>query len=94
MYAQEAFGRFMGIQVAWLVWFVRLTACAANANLFVTYLGESEITLAKVFTSKIAKLGSSEATLARTSGTKASGSPSEVRSRASMPRVGAWTKGR
>jgi basic amino acid/polyamine antiporter, APA family len=40
LYAQEAFGRFMGIQVAWLVWFVRLTACAANANLFVTYLGE------------------------------------------------------
>jgi basic amino acid/polyamine antiporter, APA family len=26
--------------VAWLLWFVRLTACAANANLFVTYLGE------------------------------------------------------
>lgn len=40
VYAQEAFGRFMGIQVAWLVWFVRITACAANANLFVTYLGE------------------------------------------------------
>jgi len=40
LYAHEAFGRFMGIQVAWLVWFVRLTACAANANLFVTYLGE------------------------------------------------------
>lgn len=40
LYAQAAFGRFMGIQVAWLVWFVRLTACAANANLFVTYLGE------------------------------------------------------
>jgi amino acid transporter len=40
VYAQEAFGRFMGIQVAWLVWFVRLTACAANANLFVTYLAE------------------------------------------------------
>ncbi len=40
LYAQEAFGRFMGIQVAWLVWFVRLTACAANANLFATYLGE------------------------------------------------------
>src|SRR3954465_2279150 len=37
---QHAFGRFMGIQVAWLVWFVRLTSCAANANLFVTYLGE------------------------------------------------------
>src|SRR5579862_8658759 len=40
LYAQAAFGRFTGIQVAWLVWFVRLTACAANANLFVVYLGE------------------------------------------------------
>jgi amino acid transporter len=40
LYAQEAFGRFMGIQVAWLIWFVRLASCAANANLFVTYLGE------------------------------------------------------
>jgi len=40
LYAREAFGRFMGIQVAWLVWFVRLTACAANANLFVIYMGE------------------------------------------------------
>jgi amino acid transporter len=40
LYAQQAFGRFMGIQVAWLVWFVRLTSCAANANLFVTYLAE------------------------------------------------------
>ena len=40
LYAREAFGRFMGIQVGWLLWFVRLTACAANANLFVTYLGE------------------------------------------------------
>ncbi len=40
LYARAAFGRFMGIQVAWLVWFVRLTSCAANANLFVTYLGE------------------------------------------------------
>lgn len=40
LYAHDAFGRFMGIQVAWLVWFVRLTSCAANANLFVVYLGE------------------------------------------------------
>src|ERR1700756_4884135 len=40
LYAQEAFGRFMGIQVAWLVWFVRLASCAANGNLFVTYLAE------------------------------------------------------
>jgi basic amino acid/polyamine antiporter, APA family len=40
LYAREAFGRFMGIQVAWLLWFVRMTASAANANLFVVYLGE------------------------------------------------------
>ena len=40
LYAREAFGRFMGIQVAWLLWLVRVTACAANANLFVIYLGE------------------------------------------------------
>jgi len=40
LYAQKAFGRFMGIQVAWLVWMVRLASCAANANLFVIYLGE------------------------------------------------------
>lgn len=40
LYAREAFGRFMGIQVAWLLWFVRLTASAANANLFVAYLDE------------------------------------------------------
>lgn len=40
LYAREAFGRFMGIQVGWLVWFVRVTASAANANLFVIYLGE------------------------------------------------------
>jgi basic amino acid/polyamine antiporter, APA family len=40
LYAREAFGRFMGIQVGWLVWFVRLTASAANANLFVTYCAE------------------------------------------------------
>src|SRR5215469_5387949 len=40
LYAQEAFGHFMGIQVAWLVWFVRLASCAANSNLFVTYLAE------------------------------------------------------
>lgn len=40
LYAREAFGRFVGIQVGWLVWFVRLASCAANANLFVIYLGE------------------------------------------------------
>jgi basic amino acid/polyamine antiporter, APA family len=40
LYVREAFGRFMGIQVGWLGWFVRLTSGAANANLFVIYLGE------------------------------------------------------
>jgi amino acid transporter len=40
LYAREAFGRFAGIQIAWLAWLVRLTAAASNANLFVIYLGE------------------------------------------------------
>jgi len=40
LYAHAAFGRFMGIQVAWLMWVVRVTSCAANANLFVTYLAQ------------------------------------------------------
>src|SRR5712671_6519832 len=40
LFVRAAFGRLMGIEVAWLVWVVRLTACAASANLFVTYLGE------------------------------------------------------
>jgi amino acid transporter len=40
LYAREAFGRFAGIQVAWVAWLVRLTAAAANANLFVIYLVE------------------------------------------------------
>src|SRR3977135_3865705 len=53
LYAREAFGRFMGIQVAWLVWFVRLTSCAANANLFVIYLGQFWPTV----TQTVAKLG-------------------------------------
>jgi basic amino acid/polyamine antiporter, APA family len=39
-YVRAAFGRLMGIQVGWLVWLVRLTASAANVNLFTTYLGE------------------------------------------------------
>jgi amino acid transporter len=40
LYAREAFGRFAGIQMAWVSWLVRLTASAANANLFVIYLAE------------------------------------------------------
>ena len=40
LYVRATFGRLLGIQVGWLAWLVRLTACAANANLFVIYLGE------------------------------------------------------
>jgi amino acid transporter len=40
LYAREAFGRFAGIQIGWVAWLTRLTAAAANANLFVIYLGE------------------------------------------------------
>ncbi len=40
LYAREAFGRFAGIQMGWLLWLVRLTAAAANVNLFVVYLAE------------------------------------------------------
>ncbi len=40
LYAREAFGRFIGIEIAWLLWLVRLTAAAAAANLFINYLAE------------------------------------------------------
>lgn len=40
LYSRVAFGRSTGIAVAWLGWLGRLTACAANANLFIIYLGE------------------------------------------------------
>ena len=40
LYARETFGRFTGIQTGWLAWLVRLTSAAANADLFVVYLGE------------------------------------------------------
>lgn len=40
LYARVAFGRFTGIQMGWMFWLTRLTAPAANANLFVIYLGE------------------------------------------------------
>jgi amino acid transporter len=33
LYVRSAFGRLLGIQVGWLAFLVRLTACAANANL-------------------------------------------------------------
>ena len=40
LYSRAAFGRFAGIEMAWLTYLVRLTAAATNANLFVIYLGE------------------------------------------------------
>jgi APA family basic amino acid/polyamine antiporter len=40
LYAREAFGRFVGIEMGWLAWLVRLTASAAGADLFTNYLAE------------------------------------------------------
>jgi amino acid transporter len=40
LYARVAFGRLAGIEVGWLLWLAQLAAPAANANLFVIYLGE------------------------------------------------------
>lgn len=40
LYTRTAFGRTFGIAIVWLGWLARLTATAANANLFVVYLGE------------------------------------------------------
>ncbi len=39
LYAQAAFGPFAGFQSGWLMYVGRLTAVAANSNLFATYLG-------------------------------------------------------
>jgi amino acid transporter len=40
IYCRAAFGRLSGLQVGWMLMLSRLTACAANANLLVIYLGE------------------------------------------------------
>src|SRR4051812_45118164 len=40
LYTRTAFGRTFGIAIVWLGWLARLTAAAANANLFVVYLHE------------------------------------------------------
>lgn len=40
LYARESFGRFVGAQMGWFAWLVRLTSAAANASLFVIYLGQ------------------------------------------------------
>jgi basic amino acid/polyamine antiporter, APA family len=38
LYAREAFGRFVGIQIGWLTWLSRISASSGVANLFITYL--------------------------------------------------------
>ena len=40
LYTRTAFGRTFGIAIAWTGWLTRLTAAAANANLFIIYLAE------------------------------------------------------
>ena len=40
LYARAAFGRLVGIEMGWMLWLAQLSAPAANANLFVIYLGE------------------------------------------------------
>src|SRR5579863_790513 len=40
LYARAAFGRMMGIQTAWMLCLGQVAAPAANANLFLIYLGE------------------------------------------------------
>jgi APA family basic amino acid/polyamine antiporter len=39
LYAREAFGRFVAIQIGWLTWLSRIAGAAAGANLFIAYLG-------------------------------------------------------
>jgi APA family basic amino acid/polyamine antiporter len=38
LYVRRALGRFAGLEVGWILLLVRLTACAASADLFVDYL--------------------------------------------------------
>lgn len=38
LYAREAFGPFVGLQVGWVTWLMRIAATGANANLLVLYL--------------------------------------------------------
>jgi len=40
LYTRAAFGRSFGIAIVWIGWLTRLTAAAANANLFLIYLAE------------------------------------------------------
>ena len=39
LYAREAFGSFVGFEAGWLTFWIRVTAMAANLNVFTEYLG-------------------------------------------------------
>lgn len=39
LYAREAFGNALGFASGWMMWLARVTAFAANSNLFVSFLG-------------------------------------------------------
>jgi amino acid transporter len=40
VYAREAFGGFIGFEVAWIFWLSRLAGIGASYNVFVSYLGQ------------------------------------------------------
>ena len=40
LYANAAFGRFMGLQTGWFLWLTRISSAAAVANVFIDYLTE------------------------------------------------------
>jgi basic amino acid/polyamine antiporter, APA family len=40
LYTQVAFGRFLGLQMGWMTYFVRAISAAVQVNLFTTYLAE------------------------------------------------------
>ena len=40
LYTKVAFGRFVGLQMGWMTYFVRTISAAVQANLFTTYLAE------------------------------------------------------
>ena len=40
LYAREAFGPFVGFEAGWLTFWIRVTAVAANLNVFVDYLAQ------------------------------------------------------
>ena len=39
LYAYEAFGKFIGFEIGWIAYLTRLSAVAANYNLFIIYFG-------------------------------------------------------